>query len=381
MPPSDKRASWLELFYDIGFIALVAQLTYLAAEHHETPSDFLNIFIVGYSIFIAWWATTANRNLQPSESTFDKFLVQVQMVGVFFMSISMAAVFPGEYLGFFLTLGFVRLLQSFMVVRMYLLHPQTRPATYNILEGFFVASALWGFSAFLPDPFHFVVALMALATDIFVPLTRGKGNTKRYLNVYHLQERLGLFLMLVIGESMIVVALSSSVSSEPGSQIGIVFSGLALMIALWWLYFEHSDQHAGTRPKELFTFLHAHGFLFGGIILVSVGYKLILEGDASQIALLLVSLGIATIGASVVMIRSMLHDVCQKAVLEVLALIGLGFAVFLYGYRHVMVVETVLALTSLVVLAALFDRFGLFARALIPDTEPAPPLRTPDTVD
>lgn len=381
MGTDSKRASWLELFYDIGFIALVAQLTYLAAEYHHTLKDFLNVFIIGYSIFIAWWATTANRNLQPSESAFDKFLVQIQMVGIFFMSISMSAVFTGEYTWFFVTLALVRILQSFMIVRMYLLHPDTRPVTYNILEGFFAASALWGLSAFLPDPYHFVVAFMALATDILVPLTRGEGNTRRYLNVYHLQERLGLFLMLVMGESMIVVALSTSAASEPGSQFGIVFSGLALMIALWWLYFEHSDEHIGTRPKGLFTFLHSHGLLFGGIILVSVGYKLILEGELTQTALLIVTSGIVALSISLVLIRSMLRDICTKAVLEVSGLAVLGAVIFIYGYSEVRVIETVIGITVLVVAAAVLDRFGLFNTLPKQNTAPAPPPRTRDRTD
>jgi low temperature requirement protein LtrA len=355
-----KRASWLELFYDVAFIALVAQLTYMAAEYHHTLVDFLNIAIVGYSIFIAWWATTANRNLQPSETASDKFLIQIQMVGIFLMSISMDSVFQGEYLWFFLTLALVRLLQSFMIIRMYLQHPDTRPVTYNILEGFFAASALWALSAFLPDPYHFVVAFMALAIDVLVPLTRGQGNTKRYLNVFHLQERLGLFLMLVIGESMIVVALSTSAAGDFWSRAGIVFSGLALMISLWWLYFEHSDQHVGTRPKELFTFLHAHGLLFGGIILVSVGYKVILEGEVTQTALALVAVGITLIAATLALIRAMLHAVCLRASLLIGFLFMAAAIVVVYGYQQSLVVETVLLMTTFMAAAAVLDRFGFF---------------------
>ena len=361
MPNEDKRASWLELFYDIAFIALVAQLTYLASEHHHSIADLLNIFIIGYTIFIAWWATTANRNLQPTETATDKFLTQIQMVGVFLMSITMAPVFEGEYIGFFLTLAFVRLLQSFMIVRMYYFHPDSRPVTYNILEGFFAASALWALSAFLPDPYHFIVALMALGTDILVPLTRGEGNTKRYLNVRHLQERLGLFLMLVIGESMIVVALSNSASGELANQTGVVFSGLALMIALWWLYFEHSDIHAGKRPRELFAFLHSHGFLFGSIILVSVGYKLILEEGETPAALYFLVLGMVGIAITLISIRSSLHPVCIRAgsLVVILGLLGIGVSVM--GYLTGQVILTAILLTSIFAVAAVLDYYKVFS--------------------
>lgn len=208
-----KRASWLELFYDIAFVALVAQLTYLAYEYHKSAADLINLFIVGYVIFIAWWATTANRNLQPNETESDKLFIQLQMIGAFLMSLTMSGVFTGDYMGFFMTLAALRLLQSFMLIRMYLLHPKTRPVTYNLLEGFVIGALLWFVAALTAAPYHFIVLGAALLMEVLTPLTRGKGNVKRYLNVYHLQERLGLFLMLVIGESMIVVALANTAGS------------------------------------------------------------------------------------------------------------------------------------------------------------------------
>lgn len=356
-----KKASWLELFYDIAYIALVAQLTYLASENYESLTDLLDIGIIGYSIFIAWWATTANRNLQPNESTTDKLFLQLQMVGAFMMSISMATVFEGNYLPFFLTLACVRLLQSFMIIRMYLLHPESRPTTYNILEGFFAASALWAASAFVAAPYHYVLALMALGVDIFVPLTRGQGNTRRYLDVYHLHERLGLFLMLVMGESMIVVALSNSVATSALVQPTVVFSGLALMVALWWLYFEHADRHIGRRPKNLFVFLHAHGFLFGSIILVSVAYKLVLEGEASLDAIGFLLLGALGMAVSLLVIRAMLHSVCRRSVLlvSVLALFALAFGVG--GILAERVYETIILVSVLFATIAVMDHFSLFS--------------------
>jgi low temperature requirement protein LtrA len=279
MKPEIKRASWIELFYDIAYVALVAQLTYLAADYHHTPYDFIHIGIIGYAIFIAWWTTTANRNLQPSEDAGDKFMIQLQMVGAFMLSVTMSDVFAGDYFGFFITLGILRLLQTSMILRMYVKHPHTRPRTYNMTTGFALAGFLWLATSFASPEYYLALSSMALLLDITVPLTKGRGNTRRYLNVYHLQERLGLFLMLVIGESMIVVALSNSVESLVVSPMMIVFSGLGMMIALWWLYFEHSDIHNGIRPKNLFVFIHAHGLLYGSIILISVAYKLILAGQ------------------------------------------------------------------------------------------------------
>jgi len=42
----EYKASWLELFFDLVFVALVAQLTYFFSQHHSTFQDFLNTFLM-----------------------------------------------------------------------------------------------------------------------------------------------------------------------------------------------------------------------------------------------------------------------------------------------------------------------------------------------
>ncbi len=371
----EKRASWLELFYDVAFVALVAQLTYLASEYHHTLTDFLNIATIAYAVFIAWWATTANRNLQPVESTYDKLFIQLQMVGAFAMSLTMAPVFEGQYFGFFATLAALRLLQSGMIIKMYALHPETRPTTYNILEGFFVGSALWALSAVLPAPYHFVAAFMALAVDVLVPLTRGKGNTKRYLNVHHLQERLGLFLMLVIGESMIVVALASSAAPGLFANGSIVVSGIGLMIALWWLYFDYSDRYSGTRPRHLFAFLHAHGLLYVSIVLVSVGYKMMLDGEYTIVAYSFCIAGMAGIILMIGAVRAALHKLTwRNAGLATLLITG-GAVISIIGFVSGQYLLALGVLTLLFLITAYVDQtqnqHGRTTRLLTGTTPPS----------
>ncbi len=304
-----KRASWLELLYDLAFVALVAQLTYLAAAHHHTVADVLNIFIIGYTIFIAWWATTANRNLQDTETTKDKLLVQLQMIGAFIMSITMPAVFDGSYAGYFGAMAAIRFLQTFMMLRMYRMNPANTPQTYNMMQGFTIAGTLWFVSSLMIDPYHFVIAGAALTIDIFTPLTKGKGNKVYMLNVGHLQERLGLFLMLVLGESMLVVALANTAISTGIVQPTIVLSGLAIVLAIWWLYFEYMERIGeGVRPKNLFVFLQAHGWLYGSLILLAAGYKeAIYHVTPRATDMVLITLGLIGVTVSLTFIRTALH--------------------------------------------------------------------------
>ena len=365
-----KKASWIELFYDLAYVALVAQLTYLSVEHHDSLYDLLNIFVVGYSIFLAWWVTTANRNLQDVETTTDKLLIQLKMVGAFLMSITMPAVFDGDYLGFFLTLALVRFVQIFMMLRLYRIHPEQAPVTYNMVQGLFIAGVLWAFSGFLADPYHFVLAGMALALDILTPLSVGKGNSIRMLNAYHLQERLGLFLMLVIGESMIVVALSNSLALQTVTMPSIVFSGLILMVALWWLYFEHLDEcGVGARPQNLFAYLHAHGLLYGSIILLSVAYKLFLTSSPTLPTYHFFIAGFVGLVITLCVIRWALHGWSPWAEPHLYEVGLLGIATIAYGYYSGAYLESAVILSIVLAAAAFVDRR---AQAQLPSSAATP---------
>jgi len=119
------------------------------------------------------------------------------------------------------------------------------------------------------------MAGIALLVNIMAPLTTGKGNKTQFLNMDHLIERLGLFLLMVMGEAVLVVALANSVAGDfTIAQLVIVMSGLTLMIALWWLYFPYIEDHVpGKRASSLLIMIHAHGFLFGSLILIAAGLK------------------------------------------------------------------------------------------------------------
>jgi low temperature requirement protein LtrA len=145
--------------------------------------------------------------------------------------------------------------------------------------------------------------------------------------------------------------------------MNIILSGLGFMAAIWWLYFEHSDKYATVRPKNLFLFLHAHGFLYISIILLSVGYKLAIEGQYVAEAINYLLLGGFGVAAMILLIRSTLHGIHARSVRLVLLVVGLGAGGLLWGATHDNVFITTLVLTVFFMIVAALDYFGLFDNA------------------
>jgi len=276
---SDRKVSWLELFFDLVFVALIAQLTYHFSHHHHTLEDFMQVGLVGYMIFFAWIGTTANRNLRKDEDIIDIICIQFQMLLIMVMSLTLTQAFGVYSWLFFSAMAFNGFISLFMIRRFYNLHPNKRPQTLNVWWGLFTAACLWGLTGFIPLPYLYVAAGCALLTNMFAASTTGKNNKVILLDMDHLLERLGLFLLMVMGEAVLVVALANSVAKEFDLfRLTIVLSGLLIMIALWWLYFPYIDTHAkGQRAKWFQVMLQTHGFLYGSLILIAAGLKIIIE--------------------------------------------------------------------------------------------------------
>lgn len=352
-----RKVSWLELFYDLSFVALVAQLTYVVSDHHKTLIDLFHVGLVGYMIFLAWIGTTVSRNINKTETKKDKLLIQLQMVLAFLMSLTLPGVFEGVLMPFFLSYALIKSVQLYSTHIFYIENPEEKPKTMNVFWGTFSGTVLWCVAGFVSLPFAYIVATMALTIDILTPLTQGKGNSKRLLNISHLQERLGLFLILVIGESMLVVALANTVTSLDAGRPGIVFSGIILMIALWWSYFGYLEKCGeGRRPKNMFLHLHSHAFLFGGVILLSAAYKNFLKHEELLFSdQILLTVGLVIITSSMFIIRKNL-ETRYKVYKNIVLIMTAGIPIISYvGYQTNEITYSLILMTVWVALLSVFD--------------------------
>ena len=336
------KTSWLELFFDLVFVAIVAQLTYNFSYHHHSLEDFLQTGLIGYMIFLAWMATTANRNLRQEEDLVDIVVVQCQMVLILIMSLTLPQAF-GEFSWlFFGAMGLNSFIALGMTRRIYHLNPKRKPKTLNVWWGFFAASCLWFATGFFEGPYLYICAGLALLMNIMAPMARDKGNKLTLLNMDHLLERLGLFLLLVMGEAVLVVALINSAAGEfTSEQLIIVLSGFMMMVSLWWWYFPYIHNHAyGKRAPWFHLMLHTHAFLYGSLILIAGGLKLMLNNPQGALSNSWIFLaGVVLMVVTFNIIRATLTHHPLEAVKSitgfivgliglVFACVGLGFSVY-----------------------------------------------------
>jgi low temperature requirement protein LtrA len=278
----ERHASWLELFYDLVFVAAVAQLAKILSD------DYSWLGVLRFSVLFVpvWWAWVGHTFYLTRFDTEDvghRLLTFAQMTAATSLAVHVPAALGATSIGFALSYAAVR----FILVAEYLRAgrhiPEVRPLTSRYAAGFGAAASLWALSALVPAPWRFWLWGAALAVDILTPLTAGQLHVRFPPHLMHLPERFGLFTIIVIGEAVVSVVMgigTGGLTFESG-MVGIM--GLLVAFALWWGYFEGARGaavralSARSHVRRYQQWLYAHLPLLMGITATAVGVKHIIH--------------------------------------------------------------------------------------------------------
>ncbi len=96
--------------------------------------------------------------------------------------------------------------------------------------GFGSSVMLWLTSVFVPMPWRLVLWILGLIVDFATPLTAGKIVARIPPSLPHITERIGLFTIIVLGETVVAVARSISDRELNFSSVILVAFACAIQI-------------------------------------------------------------------------------------------------------------------------------------------------------
>jgi len=281
-------ASSIELFFDLVFVFVITQVTHLVEDAHGAM-DFLRALLVLVPI---WWMYAGYVWLTNTvRVTWQMRLVLIAaMAGFLVMAMAIPHVFGAGALAFGLSYLFVVVLHhGAFALRA---EGAAAKAIWGIAPFNLGASALLIGAAFVDPPW--VLGLFVAASSLFVAATVLRRERRFTLNAHHFAERHGLVILIVLGESVIAIAIGASASDHAVKGewlVGVVLS-LLLVAALWWSYFDREDRRAADRlvaaaPEQrarmgLLGYWYAHLALIAGIILIAAGIRQLLEGHSGM---------------------------------------------------------------------------------------------------
>jgi low temperature requirement protein LtrA len=243
---SERTATWLELFYDLAFVAAVAMMgTRLV---HEITWTGIAVYLA-YFVLVWWlWAShTFYADRYDTDDLLYRLLAGAQMVAVAVIAVSVSVGEAGSTQAFAIGYTAAWFILLALYARAFRHVPETRELVRGYLVGFGAASLIWFVSIVVPEPARFWLWAVALTVDLVTPFALRKIQAAVPLDVSHLPERFGLFTILVLGESIVAVTVGLSHVPWHWSTTLVGIFGVGTATCLWWIIF---DGHDGTVVRR-----------------------------------------------------------------------------------------------------------------------------------
>jgi low temperature requirement protein LtrA len=242
----ERSASRLELFFDLAFVLVVAELAIALREDVTLHGEllFAGLFTL---LWWSWVSSTLYANRFDHDDVVYRLYKLSSMAAVIGLAAS-ATEATAERFGVFV--GCQLLLRVMLLLqyrRAYRHVPAARPLARLYMVGAGVGALLWAVSLLVPRPAGFALWAAAVLVEALVPLLATRHSADVPLHVEHLPERFALFVILVLGESVAGVAHGLYDVEWASSAIPVAVLSFVLAAALWWSYFDL----AGARAKRL----------------------------------------------------------------------------------------------------------------------------------
>lgn len=293
-----QAVSPLELFYDLVFVFAITQISHGLLED-LTWGGAGRAAVV---LLVVWWAWNytawVTNELDPDASVVRAVLMAVTL-GSLLLTVAIPQAFgarAGLFAGAYVAIQVGR--HAFLAFGSAAAGTIERERAGRVLTWFCAAGALWIAGAVAAGPLRTALWLGGLALDyggpvalFWIPGRPGIAASAWEVAASHFVERFSLFVIVALGESIVVTgATTSQLALSAGRIVAFVlaFAGTA---ALWWLYFsgaggleeERLEASASrtTLARDAYTYLHVA--IVAGVILTAVGDELVIAHPGEQL--------------------------------------------------------------------------------------------------
>jgi low temperature requirement protein LtrA len=273
-----RAATPLELFYDLIYVVAIASLATelhhaLSAWHHVGHAISMYIFM----FFCIWWPWNAYTWFASGYDTDDaQFRLSsfAQMIGVIIIAVGVKPAFSGDNF-VIMMIGYVTMRVPYILMWLKVAYDDvsSRPVALRYAIGVFLVQVAWTTSVLYFQNWYLFVALIFL--ELLVPYLAEHSidkaaNTKYHFS--HIEERLGLLTIIVLGESMLAVvyAFKNVIEHFSTDLVTMAASAVLILFSMWWLYFDDEVEDELADKKKSFIWGYGHYLIYGFATAVGV---------------------------------------------------------------------------------------------------------------
>ena len=271
-----RAASPLDLLFDLTFVVAIAQLALQLSHTGDEvtgPEKIGPYLMVFFAIWWAWISFTWFASAYDTDDALYRVFAVVQMAGVLVLAAGVPAAFAdGDFRA--IALGYLVMRIGLVAhwVRVAVEHPEGRVTALRYITGIAVAQLGWLVWLLLPRDGMPLAFLVLAAIELSVPVWAERRG-KLSWHPGHIAERYGLFVILLLGESVLAAANGMRAAlGNGGATVDLVvlsLAGLVLLVGLWWTYFlEPTEAGLTARREAAFFWGWGHFPLFAALAAV-----------------------------------------------------------------------------------------------------------------
>jgi len=281
-----RPVSWLELFFDLVFVVVIARLAHRLTEHLD-GGGVVTFAVEFLAIFWAWNAFTYYTERFESAGLENRAFTFLAFIPVAGLAVFAENGLGENYAGFATAYLLARGLNQASWLRACVHVAAFRPTGLRFVVGYLIAVVLILASVPFDGAPRVALFTLAVLVEIVTPsFTVAHQSKLPQLSTSKFPERFGLLTMIVLGEAVsdVVLELSALQDHHELHGAGIVTGilGLGLVFGLWWIYFDFVARRA---PKPVFaialSWVYLHLVTLAAITMTGVGVGVAVAGTVT----------------------------------------------------------------------------------------------------
>ncbi|MBO3100903.1 low temperature requirement protein A [Cellulomonas fengjieae] len=286
-----SRVGYVELFFDLVFVFAITQLSHGLIAHPDLTT-LLHTLVLGWAVWWLWIDTTWVTNwLDPEKVPVRTMLLVLMLLGLL-MSSAIPEAFDGKALLFAVPFVLIQVGRTLFTVWAMGRHwPENAVNFVRITVWVSVSGAFWIAGALADDTTRLALWAVAALLDaagpralFWVPGMGPTDPTTWAVRGSHMAERVSLFLILSLGESIIVTGTAFAELELDATTLLAFLAAFASTVLMWLLFFDRSEHSAtaylssradpGMVAQTAYTYVPF--LLIAGIVLTAVADELVL---------------------------------------------------------------------------------------------------------
>jgi low temperature requirement protein LtrA len=282
----------VELFFDLVYVFAITQLSHQILGNLSVAG----VARAAFLLLVVWWAwiyTTWMANWFDPASSAVRGVLTAVMLGSLLMAAALPEAFGDRALLFAASYVALQVGRNAAAASLLTRRHRLRDVFERLVVWSAASGVLWLAGAALDSDQRLVLWIPALALELVAPAAgywlpgRGRAATTDYdIEGAHFVERCELFVLIALGESIVVTGATASAAGLTSTVVLCLVVAFVETAALWWLYFGAAaeDTRAAMRTcedpgrlaRDAYTYLHLP--IIAGIIATAVSNDLLIAG-------------------------------------------------------------------------------------------------------